>query len=115
VAKTDTKGAAFITGGSSGIGLELARLLAHAGHPLALFARSAARLVGLCRDWPVGALVLQTGGFGDAQALQFDRLNRRRDHQCNSQQNGGQRCYHSGGKRRLIGQHLGHVVSPAQD
>lgn len=35
---------AFITGGSSGIGLELARLLASRGHPVALFARDAARL-----------------------------------------------------------------------
>ena len=36
--------AAFITGGSSGIGLELAKELAARGHPIALFARDAARL-----------------------------------------------------------------------
>ncbi|MDJ0824364.1 MAG: SDR family oxidoreductase [Rhodobacter sp.] len=35
---------AFITGGSSGIGLELARLLARRGHSVALFARDANRL-----------------------------------------------------------------------
>ncbi len=38
------KRAAFITGGSSGIGLELARELAGRGHPVALFARDAAKL-----------------------------------------------------------------------
>jgi 3-dehydrosphinganine reductase len=37
-------GPAFITGGSSGIGLELARALAKRGHPIALFARNAGRL-----------------------------------------------------------------------
>ena len=37
-------GPAFITGGSSGIGLELARDLAKRGHPIALFARNAGRL-----------------------------------------------------------------------
>ncbi len=36
--------AAFITGGSSGIGLELARLLAARGHGLALFARNRNKL-----------------------------------------------------------------------
>ncbi|MDJ0628260.1 MAG: SDR family oxidoreductase [Rhodobacter sp.] len=35
---------AFITGGSSGIGLELARQLAGRGHPVAIFARDANRL-----------------------------------------------------------------------
>lgn len=39
-----SKPAAFITGGSSGIGLELALRLAADGHPLALFARDANRL-----------------------------------------------------------------------
>lgn len=38
------KAPAFITGGSSGIGLELARQLAERGHPLALFARDSGRL-----------------------------------------------------------------------
>lgn len=38
------KGAAFITGGSSGIGLALARELAAKGHGLALFARNADKL-----------------------------------------------------------------------
>lgn len=37
-------GPAFITGGSSGIGLELARELAKRGHAIALFARNAGRL-----------------------------------------------------------------------
>lgn len=36
--------AAFVTGGSSGIGLAAARQLAAKGHPVALFARDAARL-----------------------------------------------------------------------
>jgi len=40
----DSKGAAFITGGSSGIGCQLARQLAAAGHPVALFARRLTRL-----------------------------------------------------------------------
>lgn len=35
---------AFVTGGSSGIGLAMAERLARRGHPLALFARDAARL-----------------------------------------------------------------------
>ena len=35
---------AFITGGSSGIGLELAKLLATLGHPVAIFARDASKL-----------------------------------------------------------------------
>lgn len=35
---------AFITGGSSGIGLELALILAKRGHPVAIFARDAGRL-----------------------------------------------------------------------
>jgi 3-dehydrosphinganine reductase len=35
---------AFITGGSSGIGLELAKQLAARGHPIAIFARDAGRL-----------------------------------------------------------------------
>ena len=39
-----TPRAAFVTGGSSGIGLEVARLLGAKGHPLALFARDRARL-----------------------------------------------------------------------
>ena len=39
-----TKAAAFITGGSSGIGLALARQLAGRGHPVALFARDPERL-----------------------------------------------------------------------
>ncbi len=38
------RGPAFITGGSSGIGLELARLLADKGHNLALFARDSNKL-----------------------------------------------------------------------
>lgn len=41
-------GPAFITGGSSGIGLALARQLAARGHSLALFARDAARLEAAC-------------------------------------------------------------------
>ncbi len=41
-----TAGPAFITGGSSGIGLALATRLASRGHPLALFARDAAKLEG---------------------------------------------------------------------
>ena len=46
----DRPGAAFITGGSSGIGLELARGLAAKGHGLALFARDAARLQDVVRE-----------------------------------------------------------------
>ncbi len=38
------KAPAFITGGSSGIGLELARLLAKRGIPVALLARDTKRL-----------------------------------------------------------------------
>ena len=38
------KGAAFVTGGSSGIGLDLAKGLAAKGHPVALIARDADRL-----------------------------------------------------------------------
>lgn len=38
------KRAAFVTGGSSGIGLELAMRLAARGHPVAIFARDADRL-----------------------------------------------------------------------
>ena len=41
--------AAFITGGSSGIGLEIARGLASKGHGLALFARDAGRLQDVVR------------------------------------------------------------------
>lgn len=41
--------AAFITGGSSGIGLELAKQLAEFGHPIALFARDAGRLQDVIR------------------------------------------------------------------
>ena len=37
-------GPAFITGGSSGIGLELAKQLASKGHPIAIFARDANKL-----------------------------------------------------------------------
>ena len=40
------KAPAFITGGSSGIGLELAKLLAQRGHDIAIFARDAGRLQG---------------------------------------------------------------------
>ena len=38
------KAAAFITGGSSGIGLELAKTLAARGHPIAIFSRDTGRL-----------------------------------------------------------------------
>lgn len=41
---TADRRAAFITGGSSGIGLELALILAGRGHPVAIFARDAGRL-----------------------------------------------------------------------
>ena len=44
------KGAAFITGGSSGIGLELACGLAAKGHGLALFARDSAKLYAAMRQ-----------------------------------------------------------------
>ncbi|MCP3971416.1 MAG: SDR family oxidoreductase [Rhodobacteraceae bacterium] len=43
-------GPAFITGGSSGIGLALAAELAGRGHPVALFARDAARLQDAVRE-----------------------------------------------------------------
>jgi uncharacterized protein len=41
---------ALITGASGGLGLELAELLAKAGHDLVLVARSAAKLEGVARD-----------------------------------------------------------------
>ena len=41
---------ALITGASSGIGLELARLFAEEGHPLVLVARDEQRLQGIARE-----------------------------------------------------------------
>ncbi len=46
----DSRGTAVITGASSGIGLELARLAARDGHPLALVARSRGRLEQLAGE-----------------------------------------------------------------
>lgn len=66
-------GAAFVTGGSSGIGLELARLLAARGHPLALIARDPARLAAaaaeLSRALPEARVLTLPCDVGDAGAL----------------------------------------------
>ncbi len=48
--KHEHRGAALITGASSGIGLELARLAARDGHPLVLVARGTERLIALAEE-----------------------------------------------------------------
>jgi short-subunit dehydrogenase len=49
-AATATRPRALVTGASSGIGLELARVLARAGHDLVLAARNASALDAIARD-----------------------------------------------------------------
>ena len=54
---TEGRGTALVTGASTGIGLELAKVLASSGHPLVIVARSAGRLKELAakvhRDYGV--------------------------------------------------------------
>lgn len=81
--KTATR-PAFVTGGSSGIGLAIAERLARRGHPLALFARDAARLETAAeqiraavagaqvRTWPVD--VADRPGFETAMAAALAAL-----------------------------------------
>jgi len=65
--------AAFITGGSSGIGLELAKQLANNGHPIALFARDAGRLQDVLRalkaDYPDVIVTAHPVDVSDRTAL----------------------------------------------
>ncbi len=67
--------AAFITGGSSGIGLELARQLAARSHPIALFARDAGRLQDAVRllraDFPDILVTAHSVDVSDPQAVEL--------------------------------------------
>ncbi|MFZ2290683.1 MAG: SDR family NAD(P)-dependent oxidoreductase, partial [Halopseudomonas yangmingensis] len=59
----------WLTGASSGIGLELARQLAAAGHQLALSARRAEPLQQLAEQYP-GQLLVLPADLTDAASLQ---------------------------------------------